>query len=77
MPSPRAWQMAGATCAATPSPPPTSPSPRSSAPVLVPPRYGVTLPQPVELPPEMAAAVLAFRDHPAGAFALRLFREER
>ena len=48
-----------------------------AAPVLVPPQYGVALPQPVELPPDMAAAVRAFRDHPAGAFALRLFREER
>ena len=35
------------------------------------------LPQPDELPPDMAAAVRAFRAHPAGAFALRLFGEER
>ena len=48
-----------------------------AAPVLVPPQYGVALPQPAELPPVMAAAVEAFRAHPAGAFALRLFREER
>jgi glutathione S-transferase len=48
-----------------------------AAPVLVPPQYGVALPQPDELPPDMAAAVRDFRAHPAGAFALRLFRAER
>ncbi len=48
-----------------------------AAPAIVPPEYGVALPQPAELPPEMAAGVRAFRAHPAGAFACRLFREER
>jgi glutathione S-transferase len=48
-----------------------------AAPVLVPPQYGVPLPQPDELPPDMATAVRDFRAHPAGAFALRLFGEER
>jgi glutathione S-transferase len=48
-----------------------------AAPVIVPPEYGVPLPQPDELPPDMATGVRAFRAHPAGAFALRLFREER
>ena len=48
-----------------------------AAPALVPPQYGVALPAPDELPPEMAAGVRAFRAHPAGAFACRLFREER
>jgi glutathione S-transferase len=48
-----------------------------SAPVLVPREYGVALPQPGELPADMAAGVRAFRAHPAGAFACRLFREER
>jgi glutathione S-transferase len=48
-----------------------------AAPVLVPPQYGVPLPQPDELPPDMAAGVRAFRAHPAGAFGLRLFRQER
>jgi glutathione S-transferase len=48
-----------------------------AAPVLVPPEYGVPLPQPDELPPDMAVAVRGFRAHPAGAFACRLFREER
>jgi glutathione S-transferase len=48
-----------------------------AAPVIVPPEYGVPLPQPGELPPDMAAGVRAFRAHPAGAYACRLFREER
>jgi glutathione S-transferase len=48
-----------------------------AAPVIVPPEYGVPLPQPDELPPDMATSVRAFRAHPAGAFACRLFREER
>jgi glutathione S-transferase len=48
-----------------------------SASVLVPPEYGVALPQPEVLPPYLAAKVQSFREHPAGAFALRLFREER
>ena len=48
-----------------------------AAPVIVPPEYGVPLPQPDELPPDMATSVRAFRAHPAGAFARRLFREER
>ena len=48
-----------------------------AAPVVVPPEYGVPLPQPDELPARMAAVVGELRDHPAGAFALRMFREER
>jgi glutathione S-transferase len=48
-----------------------------AAPAIVPPEYGTPLPQPDELPAEMAAGVRAFRAHPAGAFACRLFREER
>jgi glutathione S-transferase len=48
-----------------------------AAPVIVPPEYGTPLPAPDELPAEMAAGVRAFRAHPAGAFASRLFREER
>jgi glutathione S-transferase len=48
-----------------------------SASVLVPPEYGVPLPQPEILPAETASAVRAFRAHPAGAYALRLFRDER
>jgi glutathione S-transferase len=48
-----------------------------AAPVVVPPTYGTPLPQPDDLPADMAAAVLRWRSHPAGQFALRLFREER
>ena len=48
-----------------------------SAAVTVPPEYGVSLPQPDNLPEPVASAVRAFRAHPAGAFALRIFREER
>jgi glutathione S-transferase len=48
-----------------------------SASVLVPPEYGVALPQPEQLPPILATKIRSFREHPAGAYALRLFREER
>jgi glutathione S-transferase len=48
-----------------------------SAPVLVPPEYGVPLPQPEQLPAPMAATVHELRDHPAGQHALRMFRDER
>jgi glutathione S-transferase len=48
-----------------------------AAAVLMPPEYGVPLPQPEELPTAMAATVRELRIHPAGAHALRMFREER
>ncbi len=48
-----------------------------AAPVLMPPEYGVPLPQPEELPVSMAAVVREFRAHPAGAHALAMFRDER
>jgi glutathione S-transferase len=48
-----------------------------AAPVITPPAYGTPLPQPEDMPEDMAAAVLRWRAHPAGAFALRLFRDER
>ncbi|MGN6663749.1 MAG: glutathione S-transferase family protein [Solirubrobacterales bacterium] len=48
-----------------------------AASVLMPPEYGVPLPQPEALPAPMAAKVNEFRSHPAGAYALRMFREER
>jgi glutathione S-transferase len=48
-----------------------------AAPVLMPPEYGVPLPQPEELPAAMAATVRELREHPAGAHALKMFREER
>ncbi len=47
-----------------------------SAAVTVPTEYGVSLPQPDDLPEPVASAVRAFRAHPAGAFALRIFREK-
>ena len=46
-----------------------------SASVLVPPQYGVALPQPEILPAHIADRVRAFRAHPAGEYALKLFRE--
>jgi glutathione S-transferase len=48
-----------------------------ATPVLMPPEYGVPLPQPEELPAAMAATVRELRGHPAGAHALTMFREER
>jgi glutathione S-transferase len=48
-----------------------------AASVLMPPEYGVPLPQPDELPVAMAASVREFRAHPAGAHALAMFRDER
>ena len=48
-----------------------------AAAVLVPPEYGVRLPQPDELPDHVARPVRAFREHPAGAYAMDLFRTER
>jgi glutathione S-transferase len=48
-----------------------------AAAVLVPPEYGVALPQPDELPEPVARDVRAFRAHPAGAYALQLFATRR
>lgn len=48
-----------------------------AAAVLMPPEYGVPLPQPDELPAAMAATVRELRAHPAGAHALAMYREER
>ena len=48
-----------------------------SAPVIAPPDYGIVLPQPEEMPPAAGAMVREFREHPAGAFAMELFRTER
>ena len=48
-----------------------------SAAVLMPPEYGVPLPQPEELPAGMAAVVEELREHPAGAHALRMFSTQR
>ncbi|HEU5251890.1 MAG TPA: glutathione S-transferase N-terminal domain-containing protein [Solirubrobacterales bacterium] len=48
-----------------------------AASLLMPPEYGVPLPQPDELPPAMATKVRELRAHPAGEHALKMFREER
>jgi glutathione S-transferase len=48
-----------------------------AAAVVVPPEYGVRLPQPEDLPDHIARMVRAFREHPAGAYAMELFRTER
>jgi glutathione S-transferase len=48
-----------------------------AAAVVVPPEYGVRLPQPGELPDHVGRLVREFREHPAGAYALELFRTER
>jgi glutathione S-transferase len=48
-----------------------------AAAVLMPPEYGVPLPQPEELPSATAATVRELREHPAGAHALAMFRDER
>ncbi len=48
-----------------------------AAAVLVPSQYGVRLPQPDELPDHIARDIRAFREHPAGAYALELFSTER
>lgn len=44
-----------------------------AAAVVVPPVYGVALPQPAEMRAETAALVTRARAHPAGAYALSLF----
>jgi glutathione S-transferase len=48
-----------------------------SASVVVPPVYGVPLPQPDVLPAQTAALVERAREHPAGRYALTLFAERR
>jgi glutathione S-transferase len=48
-----------------------------SASVIVPPTYGVPLPQPEILPAHTASLVRRARDHPAGRYALELFAERR
>jgi len=48
-----------------------------AAAVLMPPEYGVPLPQPDELPVRMAGVVRELRAHPAGAHALSMFRHHR
>jgi glutathione S-transferase len=47
------------------------------APVVMPPGYGVPLPQPEILPEGTARLVRRARTHPAGAYALRMYAEHR
>ena len=47
------------------------------APAVLPAEYRGPLPTIDELPPPMRDEVEAFRARPAGAFVLRLFREDR
>jgi glutathione S-transferase len=48
-----------------------------SAPLVLPPEYGVPLPRVEELPARMADVVRELRAHPAGAHALAMYRSER
>jgi glutathione S-transferase len=48
-----------------------------AAPMLLPDEYGTRLPGRDEAPPALRELVDEFRGHPAGAYALRLFREDR
>ena len=48
-----------------------------AAPVLLPARYGSPLPPPEVMPGAVAREVRRLRDHPAGMFADRLYRDER
>jgi glutathione S-transferase len=48
-----------------------------SAPVVLPPEYGVALPQLGELSPPMANLIERAREHPAGRYALTLFATHR
>ena len=48
-----------------------------SAAVVVPPVYGVPLPQPEVLPSKSAAMIQRIREHPAGRYALSMFETRR
>lgn len=49
----------------------------SAAPAILPPGYGGPIPPFEEMPPEVQALVTEMRGHPAGSFALRIYREHR
>lgn len=46
-----------------------------SAPCLLPPRFPLPLPRLADLPEDAAARIQAWREHPAGQFAMRLYEE--
>lgn len=48
-----------------------------AAPVVLPAEYGVRLPEPGELPEAMRQAIEGYREHPAGRFALKMYRRHR
>jgi len=48
-----------------------------AAPTVIPAAYGSPFPPIEELPPEPQAEIAAYRAHPAGAFALRVYAEDR
>jgi glutathione S-transferase len=49
----------------------------AAAPVLLPPQYGGPIPAFDQMPAEIQAVVNEMRAHPAGAFAMRIYAEER
>lgn len=49
-----------------------------ASPAVLPPEgYPVQLPQPDDFPDDVAATIRELREHPAGQYALRMYREER
>ena len=48
-----------------------------AAAAIIPPGYGTPLPQPGEVSATIGAVVRSFREHPAGAYALELYRTHR
>lgn len=48
-----------------------------AAPILLPPEYAIRLPTLEEAPLQARADIRRFREHPAGQFALQLFRSAR
>ena len=47
------------------------------APLVLPPEYGGPLPTFDEMPPELQAVVREMQSHPAGQFALRIYRDHK
>src|SRR3954449_2192817 len=48
-----------------------------ASPAICPPEYTICLPQPDDLPAAISEVIREYRAHPAGAYALDLFRKER